>query len=416
MKSVGRQAKATQGSFAGLKSSVVGLAAGFFSVGAAISALHKVWSLLTDAFREMDEIAKLSDRTGVAIDMLVGLQHAAAQTGTTTEMVTKAIQRQNKVLGEAAAGYTANAKLLRGLGLDLQRLAAMDPGQAFMEIAEQISRIESPMRRAAIAQQIYGRSGQEMMNLLMKGKAGLIEYIDEAERLGLTFSREEAAKIEEYNDAMDKLHKTVQGLFREIGPETSEALLAFAEAITPLMRELSGIVAYLAENMERTKSAALAHPFLALIGLVGGAFEEEEQAAENVGTAHKKAASAAEDAQQRMQDASKKTTEQLKEQAAAAEDAAKQPEVRSEDAPRGQAGGTMTNKQIRERLGTDAIGMRTRTYGERRDEEVARKQAEEQRKTNKLLFEQLQEQKQTNDALADAIGTGDEIEVVVNRL
>ena len=176
------------------------------------------------AFSDMDRIGKFSDEVGISTEKLVSYEHAAAQTGTSIEALNKGLQRMVRRIGEARAGYGEGLKGIEQLGLTSEQLAAMDMSEAFEAVAEKIKSIEDPAKRAAAAYALFGRQGQDLMNLLMSGKDGIAAYVAEAEKLGITFSREEAAKVEAYNDAFDELKKRFIGLARDAAPAVAEKL------------------------------------------------------------------------------------------------------------------------------------------------------------------------------------------------
>jgi len=187
---------------------------------------------INQAFGDMDRIGKFSDEVGIATEKLVGYEHAASQTGTSVEALNKGLQRMVRRIGEARAGYGEGLKGIEQLGMTSAQLSHMDMATAFETVAEKIKLIEDPAKRAAAAYSLFGRQGQDLMNLLMAGKDGIREYLDEAEKLGITFSRDEAAKVEAYNDAVDEMKKAFMGLARDLAPVVADVLIPFVRWVT----------------------------------------------------------------------------------------------------------------------------------------------------------------------------------------
>ena len=199
---------------AGFGKSLAGLAVKVAGVAAAFLAAKKAFGAVAAQFGEIDKIAKFAKQTGVATESLVAFGHAGSLAGVSGEQVNKGIQRMTRQIGEANAGITTAARGFEMLGLDTEKLAAMSPEQQFGLIADKIKSIKDPAQRAAAAYAIFGRSGQDMIPMLMEGSAAMDAARREADALGMTFSAVDAAKIEQSNDAWHRVKMAVSGVVR----------------------------------------------------------------------------------------------------------------------------------------------------------------------------------------------------------
>lgn len=177
---------------------------------AALAAGGSMAYMIGQSMEAIDANAKLSDRLGIATEKLVGLQHAAGLAGVSNELLTGSLQKMNVALADAANKGGNNP--FAALGLDPKALANMGGDQAFAAIADALNNVGNTAERAALAQDIFGKSGQELLPLLASGSAGLADMQKEAERLGLTYSRVDAAKVEQANDAMTRARSVFTGL------------------------------------------------------------------------------------------------------------------------------------------------------------------------------------------------------------
>jgi len=180
----------------------------------------------------MDAAAKLSDRLGVSTESLVGLRHAAELTGASSEMLDAGLESMAKRLGEAARGTGRAQAALEELGLSADRLIRMAPNEAFYEIANALKTIEEPARRNAIAANLFSKANMKLLNTLSLGAEGLRGVQDEAERLGATFSRFDAAQIEAANDAITRMKTSLAGLGRIAAIEFAPIIHGAADAAT----------------------------------------------------------------------------------------------------------------------------------------------------------------------------------------
>ena len=209
-KGLGRASMASRSfgkSISGLAVKMAGVAGAFLAARSAVRAVGT-------QFDEVDKIAKFAKQTGLATESIAAFGHAGALAGVGTEQVNKGVQRMSRQIGEANMGIKTAARGFEMLGLDTQALANMSPEQQFGMIADKIKAIKDPAERAAAAYAIFGRSGQDMIPMLMGGSAAMNEARKEAEALGITFSAVDAAKVEQSNDAWHRVKTAVSGVVR----------------------------------------------------------------------------------------------------------------------------------------------------------------------------------------------------------
>jgi len=194
-----------------------------------------------------DGIAKMAKRTGLSVEALSELDFAAGQSGASLASVEKGVRKMQKTLVDAVAGSKEAVDSLALLGLTVQDLADLSPEQQFKLLADRISKVEDPTRRAAIAMSIFGKSGTELIPLMAQGAAGIEELQAQARRLGLTMSGEDAAAAEELNDALDQLWRVVKMTAFQIGAALAPALKQVAQTIT---RVVVSVNAWLKQNRQ----------------------------------------------------------------------------------------------------------------------------------------------------------------------
>jgi len=163
----------------------------------------------------IDTTAKLSDRLGMTIEALVGLQHGAKIAGVDTETLNKSLEMFSRRLGEVDMGVGQAKYALDKLGLNYKALIDKSPDAAIGIVADQINSLRTQAEKAAAANYLFGRSGQKLLNLFEKGSTGIRELRAEAVKLGLAFDRIDAAKVEAANDALTRVKALFTGLFRQ---------------------------------------------------------------------------------------------------------------------------------------------------------------------------------------------------------
>lgn len=178
--------------FGGLKGRIAGALAGIVSV----AALATFTKGLIDAG---DALWTIHERTGVAVEDLSKFQGAAEQSGTSLEAVAKGITKINKALGE----NDDNAKLMRQLGIDTTNSTT-----AMLGLADVMAKTEDPALKTALAIQIFGKNGAELVPLLSQGRA-------EIESMSTAIGSEFAQAADEFNDSLNAIKRDAQGMASE---------------------------------------------------------------------------------------------------------------------------------------------------------------------------------------------------------
>ncbi len=220
-----------------LGSTVTGVASHIFSLTGAITGIAAGGGLLLfakNAAESIDATAKLSDRLGITTEALVGLQHGAGLAGVGTEELTGGLEKMLKSIGQAASGTGEALPAFAALGLSAKKLADESPDQALGEIADKLTDIHNPAERAARVMEIFGKSGQALLPYLMSGSEGIKAMEKDAQKLGLTFNRVDAARVEQANDAMSRLQDVFTGAMRTAVIQFAPFIEAAANKLTDL--------------------------------------------------------------------------------------------------------------------------------------------------------------------------------------
>jgi len=205
----------------------------------------------------IDTTAKLSDRLGITTEALIGLQHGAKISGVEQATLNKSLEILSRRLGEVKLGTGEAKRALAELGLTADDLVGLNMDDALGRIADQIGKLETQSQKAAVANYLFGRSGQQLLNLFDKGSAGIKEMRQEAEKLGLAFSRLDAAQVEAANDALARSRAVLTGLFRQVTIELAPYIETLADKFTELATSGEGVGSNVVNVFEDMSLAAI---------------------------------------------------------------------------------------------------------------------------------------------------------------
>jgi hypothetical protein len=182
-------------------------------------------SLVKSTLDSADELARLSSVTGVSTDGLQELKFAASQLNVEQSTLTQSIGLFNKNVGEAVTGNSSLANTFSALGIELKDgLNLKSTETLFKEASTAIAGLSNGAERAAVAQQLFGKSGRELLPILEQGQAGLEKFASNARSMGLVLDKELIARADETNDKLSVMHQVISA-------QLSKAILDLAPHI-----------------------------------------------------------------------------------------------------------------------------------------------------------------------------------------
>lgn len=204
-----------QARIGGVGQALAGLAGGL-TVGA-------VAAFVKSSINAADEMSKLSQSAGVAVEQLAGLQLAFKQSGLEAGDVGGNLGKLNKNIADGSAAFAA-------MGISVKNADGSLKGtrQVLGEVADRFAQYEDGAAKARLAQELFGKSGASMIPLLNGGAAALDEFDAMAKKLGLTLDTATAKEAERFNDTLDLLGQGVQGVGRQIAAQLLPTLSGLA--------------------------------------------------------------------------------------------------------------------------------------------------------------------------------------------
>ena len=236
------------------------LKGGLIALGVGIAAFSV--KAIQDYASVGDEIDKMSKRTGFSAEAISKLRFASEQSGASIETVEKGVKRMASVLLDAEDGLAETTRALDHLNLNVTDFTGLNPEQQFFKFADALAKVEDDSKRAALAQDIFGRAGTELLPLFREGEEGLAALTAQAEKLGIVYSQEAAEDAAAFKDAQNALSKALQGFL--------------SKGIAPLLPKLTELINKVVENEELLRAMGSAALYVAQ-GIID--FIEEVEAA-----------------------------------------------------------------------------------------------------------------------------------------
>lgn len=166
-----------------------------------------------------DQLSKLSQRTGVAIESLSALNYAAGLNDATFDDMGEALKGLSNKMFEAASKGGEAAEAFDALGIRITDSAGKLRGvdAVLLDIADAFSKMEDGAGKSAIANKLMEESGIRLIPTLNNGRAGLEGMRKEAEALGGIMGEDLAKASVELNDNLTRMQTLAQGIAASVG-------------------------------------------------------------------------------------------------------------------------------------------------------------------------------------------------------
>jgi len=182
-----------------------------------------------------EQAGKLAQAAGVPVETFSRLSYAANLSNVSAEDFAKSLEKLDKNLGAAGAGAVKQTALFQALGIAVKDSSGGVRGveDVLGDLADKFSGMQDGASKTALAMEVFGKSGAQLIPFLNEGRDGLSELEAEADRLGITISGKTSAAATEFEDNLKRLRAAGQA----VAAQTAGQL---APALTELTKELLG--------------------------------------------------------------------------------------------------------------------------------------------------------------------------------
>jgi len=231
LKRLGNSMQGVQGRVKNLRMAMSGLNKTFATLGLILSAGAFV-RMVKGSIDAADAFGKLETQTGIAANTLQAYVNAGKLAGVEQATIEKGLRRLAQSMREADQGVATYKDAYDDLGISVRNTdgTLKTNQQVLGEIADTFAQMEDGVTKTAIAMEIFGRSGAQMVNLLNDGKASLEEFNFEV-------SDRFAQNSEYFNDQMTALGIKLQGFTMQMADHLLPTLNNLAEMFSNITQD-----------------------------------------------------------------------------------------------------------------------------------------------------------------------------------
>lgn len=242
--------KGLKGADKGLKRFSANVAKTMAAAGAAVAAAVAGMAVaIRGSINEADKLGKMAQSIGIPVEELSRLKHVADLSGVSLEGLSTAVGRLSRNMSDVAQGAGAEARrAFEALGISVTDAdGKLKSSSAVMtEIAGRFAGMEDGAGKTALAMQLMGRSGADMIPMLNAGADGLKRMMQQADDLGIVITEKTAVAAQAFNDNLTLLGKIFDGIIIQISAhllphmESFSAQLVAAANNSDFMKDMAG--------------------------------------------------------------------------------------------------------------------------------------------------------------------------------
>ena len=222
------------GSKLGKAFSAIGNAAvkmGELTVGAAAAVTTGVYKLASSTSEHADEIDKMSQKLGLSRSSYQEWDYVLSQAGVEITSMSTGLKTLTNKLDDAKNGSKKAVAMFNQLGLSMEELQGMSREDVFNAVIKSMQGMEDSAERAALANDLFGRSGQELTALFNSTAESTEELKQKAHDLGMVMTDDAVQAGVDLNDTLDTAKRSITSVKNVIGSAAIPVVEKFANLL-----------------------------------------------------------------------------------------------------------------------------------------------------------------------------------------
>lgn len=259
------------------------MAAAATAVGAAVATGKKLFSSIQETTEYGDEVDKVSQKLGMSAEGYQKWDYVLSQSGVEITSMTTGLKTLTNQIDDAKNGSAQAQERFKKLGLSVEDLNKMSREEAFEATIKGFQQMEDSTERAALANDLFGKSGQNLTPLFNQTNESTQQLMETAQKYGFVMSNDAVKASAKFHDSMDTLNRTMTGfknnMMAEFLPGVTSITDGFADLIIGEDKASEKIESGITEVIG--KVSELIPKFVGLIGTLAGAILESAPAVIN---------------------------------------------------------------------------------------------------------------------------------------
>ena len=196
-----------------------------------------------------DEVDKMSQKLGFSASSYQALDYALKINGTEMASMSAGMKTLTNKIADAANGSSEAAAMFEGLGVSMEDLQNLSTEELFIKTVKGLQNMEEGAERSALANDLFGKSGQNLAPLLNSTNEEFDTLIQNAYDYGMVMDDEAVKASADYTDALTTMQGTFKGLTNSLMSQFLPSLTTVMDGLTAIFSGDEGGIAMIQEGI-----------------------------------------------------------------------------------------------------------------------------------------------------------------------
>ena len=227
-------------------------------VGATVAVVAKAVTAVADAMAESvretvaygDAVDKNSQKLGLSTEKYQEWDYVLNLAGTSMADMTTGMKTLTNKMDEARNGSAEAQANFKKLGISMGELNTMTREEAFERVVGAMQRMEDSTFRASLANDLFGKSGQNLTPVFNMTNEKTQELIASTHEYGMILSDEAISASASLKDSLTTLSGSFEGLKRGLTAEFLPAIQLVTDGLTKIINGDEGGLESVAEGVD----------------------------------------------------------------------------------------------------------------------------------------------------------------------
>lgn len=190
-----------------------------------------VVSIAVDAFKAMrdeqiqltkaglefqDSLSRQADNLGINTRAMAAFTVVEARADMASGSLAASLAKMQQYIQGATKWGSEADKTLRDLGISIAEIAAAGADDQFRIIADAIAKVANAGERSALAMEVFGKQGKELVSTISAGRQAFDDAAEAAEKYGIALSKADAARVNLANNKIKESELIAEGMKSQV--------------------------------------------------------------------------------------------------------------------------------------------------------------------------------------------------------
>lgn len=181
-----------------------------------------------------DNIDKMSQKLGLSTTAYQKWDYVLSQSGADINSMSTGMKTLTNKLDDAKNGGEGAQEMFAKLGLSMDQLNSMSREEVFESVISGFQGMADSTERAALANDLFGKSGQELTPLFNTSVEETQAMLASTEKLGMVMSEDAVRAAANYHDSLDTMKRSLTGAKNTMMADFLPAMTSVMDGLTAL--------------------------------------------------------------------------------------------------------------------------------------------------------------------------------------